>query len=154
MRLLTNLDGEPQPNKVLILHLNGEAVRRTRTDDLGRASLYLGRELLDGAYEVEVVFEGTEAYEASSQPGTLVVSPAVLTIRTVPPVEKIGFLMDDQTGYTDEEGAVHFEVSAKGTYELFLLPLPEPGMDTPTLIQFERWADGVFFPHRESPNQW
>ncbi len=147
--LLINLDGEPQTNKVLNLHLNGEQVRRMRTDDMGRASLYLGRELPTGNYQVEVLFEGTEAYKASSATGMFEVRPAVLTIRTVPLVEKIGIAFDDQIGYTNEDGVVHFEVPIRGTYGIDLLPLPEPGIDIPMLVQFERWADGVFFPHRE-----
>ncbi len=146
---LVNIEGQPLPNKVLILSIDGESVRRIRTDDKGRAEIYVGRNLKPGTYEVEVVSEATVAYASSTATGELVINPAVLAIQTVPPLPDISFILDDQIRNTDENGLVQFEVSSMGTYSLDLAPLPESGDDAPMLIQFERWADGVFFPNRE-----
>ena len=72
---LTNEDGRANPNKVLILYLDGEKVRQIRTDELGQASIRISQDLSIGEHQIDVVFSGTEAYRAASASQTLTIRP-------------------------------------------------------------------------------
>ena len=146
---LTNEQGKPLPNKVVQVRLNGEDRRRLRTDEDGVANIYLGRDLPVGSYDVEVEFIGTEAYQSSLAHSDFAVRPARLTIQIVPPLAGIGFALDGESFYSDEDGVAVAEVGTPGVYDLELLPLPEPANEDDALIEFERWADSVFTPRRD-----
>lgn len=146
---LVNALSKPLPNKVLQVRLNGETVRRIRTDEDGAAEIYLGRDLPVGGYAVEVEFIGTAAYLASQASDEFIVRPARLTIETVPPLPGIGFVLNGKSFYSGDDGIAYVEVDEPGVYDLEMLALPEAVNDDDALIEFERWADGVFTSRRD-----
>ncbi len=146
---MVNQAGRIIPNMVLIASLDGEQIRRERTDQDGKASIYLGRDLPVGTHEFQVNFIGTQAYRATVIKDTITIRPAHLMIKTVPPLPGIGFSLAEQTLITGEDGTIHFEVDKLGTHPLKILPLPKSKPEAPVLIEFARWDDTVFVPERE-----
>jgi hypothetical protein len=145
---MVNQEGRTIPNMVLIVFLNGEQIRRARTDQDGQVSIYLGRNVSVGTYEVQVNFIGTRAYQAVSVTDTVTIRPAHLIVRTVPPLPGISISFAEKIWVTGEDGILQFEVDQLGTHYLKILPLPEPEPDSPVQIQFARWDDAVFVPER------
>ncbi len=145
---LKNADDRPQPNKVLVISIDGNQVRRVRTDDNGRASLYLGRDLPVGEHIVRVESIATRAYRSAAVEEKVTVRPAELRLTTVPPLPNIGFLFDGRTYYTDANGVAVAEAAQPGTYSLEMLPAPQITGTNPVQVSFARWADNVFEPRR------
>ncbi len=102
--LLENALGRQLPNKVLVVYVNGERVRRARTDDNGRVDIGLGNDLDIGTHDIVVEFIGTEDYQQVTTRGSFTVRPLDFTIQTVPPLENVEFVIDGTTVSTDENG--------------------------------------------------
>ena len=145
---LKNVDDRPQPNKVLVISIDGNQVRRVRTDDNGRASLYLGRDLPVGEHSVRVESIATRAYQSAAVEEKVTVRPAQLRLATVPPLPDVGFLFDGRTYYTDAEGVAVAEAAQPGTYSLEMLPAAQITGTNPMQVSFARWHDNVFVPRR------
>ncbi len=138
---LSSIDGKPNPNKVLILYLNDEQIRRARTDDEGLAAVRVGDNLSPGEYTIRVDFAGTQAYSPASATTTLTVRPAVLTIKTIPPLAEIPFDLSGTRFTSDEEGVARVEVSETGDYELEVLLSPDTDISPDTRVTFDRLKD-------------
>lgn len=145
---LKNVHDRPQPNKVLVISIDGNQVRRVRTDENGRASLYLGRDLAVGKHSVRVESIATRAYRSAAVEEKVTVRPAQLRLATVPPLPDIGFLFDGRTYYTDAEGVAVAEADQPGTYALEMLPTAQITGTNPMQVSFARWHDNVFVPRR------
>ncbi|MEP6983980.1 MAG: Ig-like domain repeat protein [Chloroflexota bacterium] len=138
---LKNQDGEGNPNKVFVVYLNDEVVRRIRTDDQGTASIRIGSDLLAGNYTIRVEFSGTQAYLPSTASTTLVVRPARLTIKTVPPLANIPFSLDGKKFESDAQGVAHVEISKLGEFPLEVLLETDTQISDDTRVTFDRWRD-------------
>jgi hypothetical protein len=144
---LSGSDGGPNPNKVLILYVNDEEIRRIRTDDKGLAAIRISRELSAAEYDVRVDFEGTLAYLPTSATTTLTVRPAELKIVTIPALANVPFQLDGTQFTTDEEGVARLEVAKTGDYQLEVLLEPDTEIAPDTRVTFDRWKD-EFQPQR------
>jgi len=138
---LKNNVGEGNPNKVLVLYLNDEVVRRTRTDDQGNASIRIGSNLFAATYNIRVEFLGTQAYLPSTVSTTLVIRPAQLTIKTVPPLANVPFSLDGKKFKSDAHGVAFVEVSKLGEFQLEVLLGPDTEISSDTRVTFDRWKD-------------
>lgn len=145
---LINQVGRPIPNKVLILYVNGEKIRRTRTDAMGRASIRVGRDLPVGEHQIEVVFPGTEAYDGVSASQTVTIRPIRLTVETVPHISGARFTLNGETFTTDAEGLAVVEIMEPGIYDLEALDVSDVQVNEDTRVTFSRWADSQFQPKR------
>lgn len=147
---LVNEQDEGLPNKPFIVYIDGERVRRARTDDDGLAEITFSPDLPVGEYIVEAHFIGTEAYHESTGTTSIIIRPIELTIETLPPLSGISFDINGDIYETAENGQATMTLDSPGTYPLkILLPEPEPDeAETDTIIHFERWSDAVFMPER------
>ena len=147
--LLMNRAGRPQANKVLI-PLPGwrTSASHSHRPKWARHDVCRARGGA-GEHKVEVTFIGTEAYRSATATGAITIRPAKLTINTVPPLPGVGFSLDGVPFYTGADGLAQLNVTTPEPYPLTLLPLPEPTKQLPQKIEFERWADGVYFPERQ-----
>lgn len=143
---LSNVEGRGNPNKVLIFYLNGESLRRIRTDENGVATVLLP-ELRIGMYTVQVVFEGTQAYRAAIVSMDFEVRGATLSIVSIPPLPNIEFSLDGELFATGEDGIARIQVADMGTYSLEVLLPPDTEVVENTRATFDRWKDG-FQPQR------
>ncbi len=146
---LVNQEDRPVPNKVLILYVNGEQVRRIRTDELGNASIRVSRELPVGEHHIEVVFPGTEAYDGASASQTLIVRPLKLTVETVPRIPNVTFSLEGEAFVTGADGLGVIEIDKPGTYHLEAIDVHDVQVNDDTRVSFSRWADSIFQPERE-----
>jgi len=138
---LKNKDGEGNPNKVLVLYLNDQVVRRTRTDDQGNASVRIGADLTAGKYTVRIEFAGTQAYLPATATTTLVVRPAQLIIQTVPVLANIPFSLDGMKFESDAQGVARVNVDKLGDFQLEVLLKPDTEISSDTRVTFDRWMD-------------
>lgn len=145
---LVNLDGRPLPNKVLLIFLDGEQVRRIRTDENGKAIISLKGNLSVGAHHVRVDAVATTAYAAASAEAEVTVRAAELRLITVPPLPNVGFVFNGQHYHSNAEGVAVIQVEEAGAYPLEVLPVePEPNAES-VRVDFMRWEDNVFTPKR------
>lgn len=145
---LVNELGESQANKVLLLYVNGQEVRRARTTDDGTAAINLSGDLPLGVYEIRVVFIGTRDYAPSEAQTTLSIRPMMLTIETVPPLANIPIAINEQLYTTNETGLVQLELTNLGGYKIGILLEDDTALDASTRISFDRWDDAEFRPER------
>ncbi len=141
-------EGRPNPNKVLILYINGERIRQIRTDELGLANIRVSGGLPIGEYQIEVVFPGTRAYLSASASLTLTIRPIQLTVETVPPVANATFSLDGQTFVTDAEGLAQIDIAEPGTYQLQALDVTDIQVSEDTHVTFSRWGGSAFQPEQ------
>lgn len=145
---LTNTEGVPQSNKVLVVSLEGEQLRRVRTDDNGVASVRVNHDLTVGSYELKAEFIGTQDYLPTEARATLVIRPALVTVQTVPPQPGIAFTLGGRSFHSGPDGLARIEVSEPGDYEL-MLHLEDQTLIAPGIrASFARWQDAVFTPER------
>jgi len=145
---LTGEADRPNPNKVLILYVNHERIRRVRTDDNGLADIRISSDLPVGEYEVTVVFEGTEAYYGASATETLTIRPLQLTVETVPPIPDVAFALNGREFKSGPDGLAHVDVMEPGEHTLDVLDVTDVAVSADTRVSFLRWADSVFVPSR------
>jgi Bacterial Ig-like domain (group 3) len=132
----------PIPGATVELHLDGRQTSRVTTDAQGTATAVVARDLDEGDHEVRAVFRGTSALEPSTSPPTAIhVSPATLTVRTVPPVAGVPLLrVDGGTPLvTSKDGTLRIPIPAVRRYEL-AVTLPPDAIDR--RLAFDRWGDG------------
>jgi hypothetical protein len=146
--LLGNND-RPLANNVIEIYLDGEYVRRSRTDDNGSASIRVSRDLPLGSHEITVRFIGTRDYLEKQIILPVTVRPIYLSIQTVPVVPSIAFQLGTQKLSTDATGLVRFEVTTPGTYDLEAVLEPYTVVSPDTRATFARWEDEVFTPQRQ-----
>lgn len=132
----------------LEIRLDGRQTKRLLTDDDGRASTVLAKDLDAGDYEVQAVFRGTSDLLASeSAVATIHVTPASLTVQTVPPLPNLPLLKVDGQGplSTQADGTIRILISRVGRYEL---EVALPPADSDRQLAFNRWGDGSRRPSR------
>jgi transposase len=142
--LMQNEEGRAIPNMPLILSLDGERMRRTRTDDAGQADLRISQDLSVGTHHLRLEFIGTRAYYPVTIDLTLTIRPLDLTIQTIPPLPNVQFSLNGATISTDENGTALAQLQESGTYNLEALPLPDDVVDNRTRANFRRWGDSIF----------
>ncbi len=155
--LLTTSSGEPIADVGVDFLLDGLYEGRARTDSKGRASLVDRRELGAGIYVVSAVFGGVpnQGLEPSSSSAELTIHPAVLEIRTVPPLSGVRFTLvpepnpdqdEDsaqasatQTFISHEDGLAPVGIEKLGLYRVEALSWqsPDPGVRA----VFSRWVN-------------
>ena len=146
---LVNTKGVAIPNKPILVFVNGERVRRARTDDQGLATINIGKELPVGEHLIEAVFIGTEAYRQSTATTTMTIRPLELIIETFPPMMGMRFNINGTIYEADADGFVRVAIDMPGTYSVETI-LPElDERETDTLVHFDRWGDAVFTPERD-----
>lgn len=145
---LFNTDNRPIPNMPVIVEVDGERVRRARTNEDGVADIGLGNEFEVGSYDISVTFIGTEFYNPTSVQQQLVIEPITFTVQTIPPLPDIEFLFDNRVIKSDSEGLVIARVTEVGEYTLEPVIQDEVFIDEYTKAEFLRWSDSVFEPNR------
>ena len=141
---LVNAEGIPQSNKPLLILVDGQQVRRARTNEVGVASLSIGADLSLGSHELTVTFIGTEAYSSVSATTTFTVEPLVLTLETVPSLAGIPISVNGQTVTTDAQGIATANIRTPGQTNLEVLQEPDTNIDESTRVSFIRWSDEGF----------
>jgi hypothetical protein len=124
------------------VRLDGRQTKRVVTDDDGRASTVLARDLAVGNYELQAVFRGDAAHLASvSAVATVQVTPAHLTVRTIPPLPNVALLRVDGGPLltTGDDGTISIPISSVRRYR-FEAVLPPAAPDR--RLAFDRWSDG------------
>jgi hypothetical protein len=127
------------------LSINGEYLRRTRTNAAGVADFHMPRDLAPGEYLLTAVFPGdTDAYFPSSGEFLLVVEPAELVIETVPSLPGVAFTLDGRRFVADDEGLARIRVATPGDHELVVLA--DEYRERDHQIEFSRWGTELFGP--------
>jgi hypothetical protein len=145
---LVNDENQPQGNKVLILYINGQEIRRARTAEDGSVNLSISGDFPIGVYEIRITFIGTKDYAPSEAYTTLTIRPMLLTVETVPPLPGISVSLNEQVAVSDEQGFIRFELTELATYTLRVLLEPDTALSPDTRISFDRWNDAEFMPER------
>jgi hypothetical protein len=138
----------PLANNVIEIYLDGEYIRRSRTDENGTANIRVSRDLPLGNYEITVRFVGTRDYLETQVLLPITIRPIYLTIQTVPVVPGVNFKLGDQELSTDTQGLVRFEITVPGIYNLEALLEPYTVVTPDTRATFARWEDEVFTSQR------
>lgn len=142
---LADAAGALLPHRRLLLYLNGEPLGRTHTNSEGVAKARLDEGLPAGGYTLEAAFEGYKAYRPARTATTFTIEPALLTVKTVPPIAGVAFSLDGYVFATQADGVARTSVAQSGVYTLELLPWK----DKATRLSFGRWRDGVYEPRRK-----
>ena len=89
---LLNIEGRAIPNAPLLFFLDGEQLRRKRTDDNGIAEFTIRKGTLKrGTYTANIVYDGSKVYQPAEETISLDIKSALLEIEVVPPIEGITF---------------------------------------------------------------
>ena len=145
---LVNQEGIPQTNKPLLIFVDGQQVRRDRTDQNGVSSISIRSGLSLGEHELRVQFIGTAAYYGVSATTTFKVVPLQLTLETVPPLAGIPISVEGQVLTTNRDGLAVVDIGSPGTVNLEVLQQPDGNIDENTRASFVRWSDDGFQPQR------
>ena len=137
---LTDTQGTALPYRQLEVFLGADQAKRTRTNREGVAKVRLEAGLSAGRYTLSATFAGYENYLSSAATTTLVVAPAVLTVRTVPPLAGVNFLLGGRAFSTAADGSGQISVSKSGRYHLEVLPWRTKA----ARATFIRWDNGIF----------
>jgi hypothetical protein len=140
---LISSKGEPVVNQRVELFVDGERVRRARTDDSGFAAIRVTRDVA-GTYDLSATFNGSKLPSLGSSKATaeLVVTPALVEVFVTPPLPDIRFRLDGRIFASDDYGVARLQVRKAGTYEIDILPLEVKDEDI--RMQFGRWGDDEF----------
>ena len=126
----------------LEIRLDGHQMKRLLTNRDGRASTVLAKDLDAGDYKVQAVFKGTSDYLASQSAVAIIhVTPASLTIQTVPPLPNVPLLKLDggRPLSTGADGTIRILIARVRRYEL---EVTLPPTDSDRQLTFDRWGDG------------
>ena len=145
---LISSKGEPVADQPVELFVNGEQVRRTKTDASGDATVRVQQDVA-GVYELSATFKGSKSPSLGSSKATaeLIVSPALVEILVTPSLPDIKFSLDGKVFVSDDYGVARIEVEKAGKYHLEILPLEIKDEDIQ--MQFGRWSDDSFEPFRD-----
>jgi len=146
---LTKYDGKPLANQVVRILIGDHNSDQARTDSSGIAYIKLLYKFSAGTYHVTAVFRGTKYLNSSVAETDFVVKDTQATIRTVPPLAGIKFLINGQTYTTDQEGVINLQITESGSYTVSILPIEEGTLVKNGRLEFSRWNDNVFEASRE-----
>ena len=140
-------NGQPVTSRLLVLLLDGTTLRTGSVDANGVAQLTIRGSEIPRAHEatVTVTFPGTPALYASSASFSLSVTPAQVTIETVPATDGVSVSLGTMTAVT-KGGIATFEVPTIGRYAVApnVTALASDGVRA----DFVRWSDDVFTAER------
>jgi hypothetical protein len=144
---LTTPSGKPIPKQLIRVFSYKNHRAQGVTDSTGPARIPLRWNFQVGTYDLHVVFIGdkTSKFTFSEAFGTLIIVPAQMTVRTVPPLAGIRFLFNNQTLVSDEKGLINIKVNKIGTYRLEVLPLEKN--NSAAHVEFSRWNKEVYVPY-------
>ena len=94
-----------------------------------------------GNYILRVHFPGTQAYLPSTASTALIVRPALVTIKTIPPLANIPFALNGEKFESDTKGVATIAVSKLGDFQLDVLLDPDTEISSDTRVTFDRWRD-------------
>ena len=140
--------GVPQTNKPLLIFVDGQQIRRDRTDDNGVSSISLGSDIPLGEHQLQVQFIGTAAYVGVNATTSFLVIPLQLIMETVPPLAGIPISVNGQSLTTDAKGLAVVDIGTAGPVDLEVLQKPNTNVDENTRVSFVRWSDEGFQPKR------
>lgn len=126
----------------LEIRLDGHQTKRLLTNRDGRARTVLAKDLDAGDYKVQAVFKGTSDFLASQSAVAIIhVTPASLTIQTVPPLPNVPLLKLDggRPLSTGADGTIRILIARVRRYEL---EVTLPPTDSDRQLTFDRWGDG------------
>jgi len=145
---LTDGAGTALPDRPLTLLVDGEPLRRVRTDTAGTVTLTAptGRA---GHRMLSAAFEGDGKFGRASASAAIDVRPAVVTVQTVPPVAGIPFTLGGQRFTSGTDGVASLAVDRAGTYDL-RVDIPDGlQVDPRTRVSFVRWDGSEFHRTRQ-----
>ncbi len=144
---LISSKGEPVVNQSVELFVNGESVRKSRTNVSGTVSIKVQRDEA-GTYSLLAIFKGSKipSLGSSKASAELEVIPAMIEVHTTPSLPGIRFSLNHQVFSSDDYGVARIEVKTAGTYRLEVLPLDS--RDPNIQMAFSRWGDDIFQPAR------
>ena len=147
---LSTSAGDPVASQQVMVFLDAFQTSVGLTDASGVAIVAFRHELDAGTYELKAAYDGST--ELNLQPSTtsvqLVMVPADVVIRTVPPLPGVRIAWDQSTLVTDETGSVQMTVDRRGPFHVEVLPLAQ-GTDSRARVEFSRWNDEIFLPGRD-----
>jgi len=145
---LVSSKGAPVVNQPVELFVNGESVRKSRTNASGTVSIKVHRDEV-GTYSLLATFKGSKLPSLGSSKATaeLEVIPAIIEVHTTPALSGIRFSLDYKIFSSDDYGVARIEVKKAGTYHLEVLPLDSK--DPNIQMAFSRWGDDIFQPARD-----
>ena len=137
---LTDAQGTPLPYRQLEVLIGGNKAKRALTNREGVAKVRLEAGLPAGRYTLEAAFAGYQNYLSSSATTTFTIEPAVLTVRTVPPLAGVNFSLGGRVFSTAADGSGRISVTQSGRYHLEVLPWSTKS----ARATFIRWDNGIF----------
>lgn len=147
---LTDELGKPIPNQPVLIFVDGKRKADGQTDSNGLASIVLKYKFTAGTYHIQAYYAGGSAVNLpfASVEAEMVIEPAKVEIRTVPPMAGVKFNLNDRIYTSDENGFVNIQIDASGYYDLEVLEFDDALLPPDVKMEFERWNDNVFTPHR------
>ncbi len=136
-------NGAPVTSRLLVLILDGTTLRTASVNKDGVAQLAIkGAEIPHAhAANVTVKFSGAPALAPSQASFTIFVTPAKVTIETVPTMDGVTLSLGAATAVT-KSGVAVFDVPTIGAYTL--TPNINSATNGDVRADFVRWSDDVF----------
>jgi hypothetical protein len=143
---LTAQFGQPIPNQPIIITMDGTRKAAGRTDSRGYASIPLRYKFPAGTYHIKAIYPGIPSIGVNFAiaEANIIIEPAKVAIYTVPPMQGVGFKLNNQIYKSDENGVVNLAVKTSGVFSLEVLPIDEDNLPSNTQMEFARWNDNVF----------
>ena len=139
--------GAPVTSRLVQLLLDGRPLRNGSLDANGSVAIPIRGKELSFAHKalVTVSFRGSTDLGASQASKEMTVTPALITVQTVPAVDGIPMTLGTERRLT-VKGIATFQVSKAGSY--VLTPDVAAVDQSEMRADFVRWADNVFTPER------
>lgn len=137
-------DGRPVRDAFVRFFVDGEFLRGATTSAEGRIELQLPRSLAAGSHVISATVRATPNQGGAAASVPLMLSPRVLELRTVPPLQGVQIRIGDAVLETDANGMARTTIEQAGA--LTATVLPHPSSTSPidiARVEFDRWSDGV-----------
>jgi hypothetical protein len=135
---LSTADGTVLRDAPLGLLLDGVGEQRRRTDAEGATRFSVSRDIKPGSHVFTVRFEGDDRYGATTQSVTLVVEPATLHLRTLPPIPGVLFEFRGHRFTTGVDGSAIVQLETPASPEEVPTFVSAPSA-TGIRIEFGKW---------------
>ncbi len=148
--VLRTRTGAALSNQRLALYLDGVAVRSTRTDTRGTATLIApGARLKEaGTHSIAVLFTGSHGYAGTRATAALKIIAAAIQIVAVPPLPGLRFGLGNAVATTGPDGIAALPIPQTGTYQLSVDLNSDNTPTAPFKASFVRWLDDVYTANR------
>jgi hypothetical protein len=147
VRVRVTAAGAPVTSRLVQLLLDGRQLRNGSLDGNGSVAIPIRGKELTFAHKalITVAFRGGTDLGASQTSREMTVTPALITVQTVPAVDGIPIILGTQRVLT-QKGIATFQVSRVGSY--VLTPDVSALYQSEMRAGFVRWADSVYTPER------